>query len=104
MFLFFHCFHSLLCTHLFLATVLPTEVDLVFAMSPVSAASNQSFQLMRDTVKSIVDSYGASVIHYSVVLYGAAVAPMLTFAHKKITEEEIKELIDGIPQTKGKKT
>ena len=79
--------------------MLPREIDLVFAMSAVSAASNQSFQLMKDTVKSIVDSYGTSRIHYSVLLYSALAVPMFTFADRRLSEEAFKAFIDTLPKT-----
>ena len=82
--------------------LLPIEdVDLVVAMCAVSAASDESFKLMKDTVKSIVDKYGTSKIHYSVVLYGTRVVPMLMFSDKTLTVEEFKGQISILPKPKG---
>ena len=82
--------------------LLPIEdVDLVVAMCAVSTASDQSFKLMKDTVKSIVDKYGTSKIHYSVVLYGSQVVPMLKFSDKTLTKKGFKEYIDVLPKPKG---
>ena len=85
-----------------LAVLLPIEdVDLVVAMCAVSAASDESFKLMKDTVKSIVDKYGTSKIHYSVVLYGTQAVPMLKFSDKALTIEEFKGQISILPKPKG---
>ena len=82
--------------------LLPIEdVDLVVAMCAVSAASDDSFKLMKDTVKSIVDKYGTSKIHYSVVLYGSQAVPMLRFSDKALTIEEFKGQISILPKPKG---
>ncbi len=77
------------------------EVDLVVAMCAVSTASSESFKLMKDTVKSIVDKYGTSKIHYSVVLYGTQTVPMLKFSDKTLTKKDFKEYIDILPKPKG---
>ena len=77
------------------------EVDLVVAMCAVSAASSQSFKLMKDTVKSIVDKYGTSKIHYNVVLYGTLAVPTLEFSDKTLTKEDVKKYIDDLPKPKG---
>ena len=86
----------------FSAVLLPIgEVDLVVAMCAVSAQSNQSFELMKDTVKSIVDKYGTSKIHYAVVIYGTLAVKMLEFSDKKLTKEDFKEIIDTLPKPGG---
>lgn len=85
-----------------LAVLLPIqEVDLVVAMCAVSVASDRSFKLMKDTVKSIADKYGTSKIHYSVVLYGTQAVPMLKFSDKAQTVEEFKQQIGILPKPKG---
>ena len=85
-----------------LAVLVPIEeVDLVVAMCAVSSASDQSFKLMKDTVKSIVDKYGTSKIHYSVVLYGTQARSMLIFSDKALTIEEFKGQISILPKPKG---
>ena len=90
------------CFCLILAVLLPIEdVDLVVAMCAVSNASSQSFKLMKDSVKSIVDKYGTSKIHYSLVLYGKQAVPMMKFSDKALTKKDFKEQIDILPKPKG---
>ncbi|XP_068755942.1 coadhesin-like [Montipora capricornis] len=74
------------------------EVDLVFAMCSVSGLSNQSFELMKDTVKSIVDNYGTSKVHYTVVIYGTQALATAEFSDKALTKEDVKEYIDSLPK------
>ena len=77
------------------------EIDLVVAMCPVSSTSDESFTLMKDAVKSIVDKYGTSKIHYGVILYGRQADTMLEFSDKIMSEAEVKQFIDGLPKPKG---
>ena len=84
------------------AVLLPIEeVDLVFAMCSVSGLSNQSFELMKDTVKSIVDNYGTSKVHYTVVIYGTQALATAEFSDKALTKEDVKEYIDSLPKPRG---
>ena len=70
-------------------------------MCAASAQSNQSFELMKDTIKSIVDKYGTSKIHYNVVIYGTLALPTTEFSDKTLTKEDVKEYIDTLPKPKG---
>ena len=91
--------HFLRC---FVAVLTPIEeVDLVIAMCAVSGQLNKTFTLMKDTIKSIVDKYGTSKIHYSVVIYGTQAVPMLGFPSRAVTKEDIKKSIDILPKPRG---
>ena len=57
--------------------------------------------LMKDTVKSIVDKYGTSKIHYSVVIYGQTAFPTAALLRTSLTKKEVKEYIDSIPKPRG---
>ena len=87
----------------FVAVLTPIEeVDLVIAMCAVSGQLNKTFTLMKDTIKSIVDKYGTSKIHYSVVIYGTQAVPMLGFPSRAVTKEDIKKSINILPKPRGK--
>lgn len=77
------------------------EIDMVVALCAVSSQSNQSFELMKDTVKSIVDKYGTSKIHYSVVIYGQSAFPTAALSRTSFTKKDVKEYIDSIPKPRG---
>ena len=72
------------------------------ALCAVSSQSNQTFELMKDTIKSIVDKYGTSKIHYNVVIYGTLAIPTLDFSDKTLTKEDVKNYIDLLPKPRGK--
>jgi len=87
----------------FVAVLTPIEeVDLVIAMCAVSGQLNKTFTLMKDTIKSIVDKYGTSKIHYSVVIYGTQAVPMLGFPSRAVTKEDIKKSINILPKPRGR--
>ena len=89
--------------YIFLAVLPPIEeVDLVVALCAVSSQSNQTFELMKDTIKSIVDKYGTTKIHYNVVIYGTLAIPTLDFSDKTLTKEDVKNYIDLLPKPRGK--
>lgn len=86
------------------AVLLPIEeTDLVVAMCYASALSDQTFDLMKDTVKSIVDNYGTSQVHYAVVIYGTKKATtMARFSDMTgLTKDAVKKNIDSFPKLRG---
>lgn len=74
----------------------------MIAMCAVSGQLNKTFTLMKDTIKSIVDKYGTSKIHYSVVIYGTQAVPMLGFPSRAVTKEDIKKSINILPKPRGR--
>lgn len=85
------------------AVLLPIEeTDLVIAMCYASTLSDQTFDLMKDTVKSIVDKYGTSQVHYAVVIYGTKATTMARFSDMiGLTKDAVKETIDSFPKLRG---
>ena len=57
---------------------------------------------MKDTVKSMVDNYGTSKVHYTVVIYGIQALATAEFSDKALTKEDVKEYIDSLPKPRGK--
>ena len=87
---------------IYLAVSVPIQdIDLVFAMCPVSSTSDETFKLMKDAVKSLVDKYGTSKIHYGIILYGRSAERLLEFSNKMVPEAEVKQYIDNLPKPKG---
>lgn len=58
-----------------------TLIDLVFALSATSSNSFQAYNKMKDTVKQFIDKYGATAIHYSIIVYGGQVLRVVNFNH-----------------------
>lgn len=92
------------------ATALPTptidpnipKIDLVFAISATSASSKQSYELMKNTVKKFIDTYGVNKIHYSVIVYGNQVIRVVNFNRTfPLSANELKTAIDRQPALPG---
>ena len=87
---------------IYLAVSVPIpDIDLVVAMCPVSSTSDQTFKLMKDAVKSMVDKYGTSKIHYGIVLYGRSAERLFEFSNKMVSEADLKQYVDNLPKPKG---
>lgn len=71
------------------------KIDLVFALSATSANSVQSYQLMKSTVKTFINTYGVNKVHYSIIVYGATVIRVVNFNKTfPISANELKAAID----------
>ncbi|KXJ15894.1 uncharacterized protein LOC110236767 [Exaiptasia diaphana] len=46
------------------------QIDLTFAIGSISTNRDSIFTLMKDTIRSVIDTYGTTFIRYSVVVYG----------------------------------
>lgn len=78
------------------------DIDLAFALSATSASSNQSYALMRNTIKHLIDKYGVDKIHYSVVVYGDSVIRVVNFNNTfPPSASDLKEAIDAQPPLSG---
>jgi hypothetical protein len=56
---------------------------------------------MRDSIKSIVDKYGTSRLHYSLIAFGATASTKISFSAKLPDKDAIKRYIDGITLPRG---
>lgn len=78
------------------------EIDLAFAISATSANSNQSYALMRNTIKQFIDKYGVDKIHYSLIVYGDSVVRVVNFNTSfPISASDLKAAIDAQPPLSG---
>lgn len=63
-------------------------IDLTFALSSTSLSSTDTFDLMKNTIKSIVNKYGIDRIHYSVIVFGSKVAPRIIDFSTNIPDQD----------------
>ena len=79
------------------------NIDLVFAISATSANSNQSYDLMKNTIKQFIDQYGVDKIHYSLIVYGDSVERVVNFNHTfPPSASDLKAAIDAqLPISRG---
>ena len=67
----------------------------MFALSATSANSVQSYELMKSTVKTFINRYGANKVHYSIIVYGDSVIRVVNFNKTfPISASDIKDAID----------
>ncbi|XP_068760301.1 coadhesin-like [Montipora capricornis] len=55
------------------------DIDLVVAISVTSNDSNQTYNLVKNTLKEFIDKYGVDKVHYSIILYGDLVIRVVNF-------------------------
>ena len=77
------------------------EIDLTFALSATSTSAENTYPLMKEAVKMIINRYGVNKIHYSVIVYGNVVTTRVSFADKIPGPEDLKTLIEALPEVNG---
>lgn len=78
------------------------NIDLAFAISATSANSNQSYNLMKNTIKKFIDQYGVDKIHYSLIVYGDSIVRVVNFNHTfPPSAIDLKAAIDAQPAISG---
>lgn len=78
------------------------EIDLAFVISATSANSNQSYALMKNTIKHLIDKYGVDKIHYGLIVHGDSVIRVVNFNTTfPISASELKAAIDAQPPLSG---
>lgn len=78
------------------------NIDLAFAISATSANSNQSYDLMKNTIKKFIDQYGVDKIHYSLIVYGDSIVRVVNFNHTfPPSAIDLKAAIDAQPAISG---
>ena len=77
------------------------ELDLGIAISAGSSKKDETFKLMKDTIKSIMDTHVTSRIHYSLIIFGASSSTLVSFADKSPPTEYLKQLLDRASRESG---
>lgn len=76
-------------------------MDIGFAISATSADSSEIFQKIKDTINSIIDKYGISRIHVSLLVFGDNAARKISFKDQFSSPENLKSFINLIPKRSG---
>ena len=77
------------------------EMDLVFAMSANSGDADSTFNLMKKTVKEIVNVYGFihGKIHYGVIVYGATPTTFVQLGDSTYKNvNDLRKYIEALPK------
>ena len=78
------------------------KIDLVFALSATSANSEQSYELMKSTIKKFINTYGVNKVRYGIIVYGASVIRVVDFNSTfPISASDLKTAIDKQPALIG---
>ena len=86
---------------LFSAVLEPPEIDLCFALSATAVDANNIFQLMKDTLKDLIDSYGIGKIRYSVISFGSQANLLLGFDSGISDPIKLKQRISSYSRASG---
>lgn len=70
------------------------ELDLVIAISADSSKKEETFALMKNTIKALIDTRTTNKINYSIIIFGTSARTLITFADKSPTTEYLKGLVD----------
>ena len=77
------------------------KLDLGFAISADSSRKNETFKIMKDTIKAIMDTHVTSEIHYSIIIFGTTANTVVSFANKPPTTEILKEILTRASRESG---
>ena len=73
------------------------EIDIGFAISATTRNSEETYQQMKNIIKSIIDTYSAEKLRYSLVVYGQTASTKISFT-EKTSDASLKIFIDAIPK------
>ena len=86
---------------LFSAVLEPPEIDLCFALSATAIDADNIFQLMKDTIKDLIDNYGVGKIRYSVISFGSQANLLLGFDSGISDPIKLKQRIGSYSRASG---
>ena len=86
---------------LFSAVLEPPEIDLCFALSATAVDADNIFQLMKDTLKDLIDNYGIGKIRYSVISFGSQANLLLGFDSGISDPIKLKQRISSYSRASG---
>ena len=77
------------------------EIDLTFALSATSVSSERTFELMKSTVNRIIEQYGITRIHYSVIVFGSSPTTHFDFSRTFPNKEDLIRVVRRLPKNSG---
>ena len=96
--------NSIMICHLFSSSsdsVITEKIDLGFAISATALSADETFQKIKDTVKSVIKKYGVGNLHYAVITYGSDAKLVLSFQANFSALENWLTTIDSIQLEQG---
>lgn len=77
------------------------NIDLVFAISASSTEAKETFELMKETLLSIVSEHGAENIHYTVMTYGSVTRTIVDFQDTFPDEQALLKKLESLSAVGG---
>lgn len=77
------------------------EIDLTFALSATSVSSERTFNLMKSTVNRIIQQYGITRIHYSVIVFGSSPTTHFDFSRTFPNKDDLIRVISNLSKKSG---
>lgn len=77
------------------------KIDLVFAVSASSTEAKETFDLMKETLLSIVTTHGMKNIHYTVMIYGSITRTVLDFQDTFPNEQALLKKLESLSTVSG---
>ena len=96
--------NSIMICHLFSFSsdsVITEKIDLGFAISATAVIADETFQKIKDTVKSIIKKYGVGNLRYAVISYGSDAKLVVSFQSNFSALENWLTTIDSIQLEQG---
>ena len=83
----------------FLDPLKGTNIDVGLAISLTSQDASKTIQLMQDSIKSIIDTYGATNLRYSVMTFGDSPKILAPFAER--SPDDLTTIIESVMPSSG---
>ena len=77
------------------------ELDIVFAINTAASDADNTFKLLKDAVKSIVDKYSPDKIRYSVIVFDDSQTSVVSFTKDPQDVKKLIRIVDRMPQPSG---
>lgn len=77
------------------------NIDLVFAVSASSTEAKETFELMKDTLLSIVSTHGVENLHYTVMTYGSLTRTIVDFQDTFPDEQALLKKLESLSTVPG---
>lgn len=75
------------------------NIDVGLAISMTSQDASKTIQLMQDSIKSIIDTYGTTNLRYSVMTFGDGPKVLVPFAER--SPDDLKTIVESVMPSSG---
>lgn len=77
------------------------EIDIAFAINTAATDADKTFEVLRDAIKSIVNTHDPDKIRYSIVIFDASATPVVSFSKDPQDIKNLLKAVDKVPQSDG---